>query len=324
MNDTCQWKKVFCDHCNEPRPKCQLQEHVNSCARKPLECPNSCGETVAYEEIENHIKNDCLLTMVSCLYEKMGCTTKLQKKQLDSHLESAVRLHLDLACVKLNATEEKVKKFEETNTKLEHKIEELQRKLEEEGKAQERLTRDHKWQLRDLDRKISKFKEESQPYVWKIEEFSEIFHHAKGPTEREYALESGYFFSGPNGYRLKALLYPDGTNDGKNTHLSVFFCVMRGKYDAVLPWPFQKTVTFTLIDQEIGETHGNNIVCTIDTAHKFDNDAFSRPTWESNSGYGFPEFISHEDLFDGSYIVDDTLFLKIQVGPPSNFGCVWE
>ena len=90
---------------------------------------------------------------------------------------------------------------------------------------------------------------------------------------------------------------------------------MRGKYDAVLPWPFRKAVTFTLIDQQADTTLRENHVETI----KCNNcsKSFARPKSDSNWGYGSPTFISHQELFKGRYIVDDTLFLQVQVGPPS-------
>ena len=34
----------------------------------------------------------------------------------------------------------------------------------------------------------------------------------------------------------------------KKTHLSVFMVLMKGEYDAILRWPFNKKVKFTLID----------------------------------------------------------------------------
>ena len=36
---------------------------------------------------------------------------------------------------------------------------------------------------------------------------------------------------------------------GKNTHFSFFFVIMRGPYDALLPWPFRQKVTLTLLNQ---------------------------------------------------------------------------
>lgn len=35
-----------------------------------------------------------------------------------------------------------------------------------------------------------------------------------------------------------------GDGNGKNTHVSLFFVVMKGDFDALLPWPFQQKVTF--------------------------------------------------------------------------------
>ena len=42
----------------------------------------------------------------------------------------------------------------------------------------------------------------------------------------------------------------DGDRDGKETHLSFFLTLMRGEYDALLPWPFKQTVTLMLLDQD--------------------------------------------------------------------------
>lgn len=37
-------------------------------------------------------------------------------------------------------------------------------------------------------------------------------------------------------------LYLNGDGTGRGTHLSLFFVVMRGKYDALLKWPFSQKV----------------------------------------------------------------------------------
>jgi len=41
-------------------------------------------------------------------------------------------------------------------------------------------------------------------------------------------------------YMSSRLLSGDGS--GKNTHISLFFVVMKGEYDALQTWPFQKKV----------------------------------------------------------------------------------
>ena len=41
---------------------------------------------------------------------------------------------------------------------------------------------------------------------------------------------------------------------GKGTHLSFFFVVMTGPFDALLPWPFKHMVTLAIINQT-GKKH---------------------------------------------------------------------
>ena len=222
-----------------------------------------------------------------------------------------MRLHLDLACVKLNDTQEE---FKETATKLEHKIEELQKQLKEKVDVQTQLRRNLSIKLDRVDREISELKEASPPYMWKIEGFREMLRDTKRGRDTE--IESGIFLSGPNGYKLMALMYPNGAYHGRNTYLSVYVCILRGKFDAVLPWPFRQKVTVTLIDQQANSTLRVNYVNSFSSTEYPNNRAFARPTSDGNCGYGFPTFISHRNLFRRRYIVDDTLFLQIQVGPP--------
>lgn len=49
---------------------------------------------------------------------------------------------------------------------------------------------------------------------------------------------------------MRLELHPNGRNDGLNTHLSIFVRLMKSEYDGILPWPFDKKVTITLIDQQ--------------------------------------------------------------------------
>ena len=213
--------------------------------------------------------------------------------------------------MKLNANQEQ---FKETTRKLESKIEALKKQFEEKFQGF-----DLQMQLATnlgtkRDNEILRLKEESQPFVWKIENFRESLKVAK--RGRNTIIFSGNFFTGPNGYKLALHMYPNGTGDGKNTHISVYLTIHRGKYDAVLPWPFRKTVTFTLIDQEEKLMHRENYVKKL-AYNEQNSDVFARPVTDSNTGRGFPTFISHQELRRRRFIEDDTLFLQVQTGPPS-------
>ncbi|RMX40868.1 hypothetical protein pdam_00025703 [Pocillopora damicornis] len=45
---------------------------------------------------------------------------------------------------------------------------------------------------------------------------------------------------------------------------------------------------------------------------------FARPKTEENMGRGFNNFIPHFKLHSRRYIVDDTLFLQVEISPPPN------
>ena len=111
-------------------------------------------------------------------------------------------------------------------------------------------------------------------------------------------------------------MYPNGIGEGKKTHISVYFNILRSKYDAVLPWPFRKTVTLTLIDQEENLNHRENLVKKF-ACNQQNSDAFNPPVTDCNIANVFPTFISHQELRRRRFIEDDTLFLQVQTGPPS-------
>ena len=105
-------------------------------------------------------------------------------------MESAARRHLGLACVKLNKNQED---FKEKTRKLEAKLETLEQQVKEKWNAlQTQLTTDLSAKL---DREILKLREESQPFLWKITGFSELYDQAKLNRRGQTTLESGLFFS---------------------------------------------------------------------------------------------------------------------------------
>ena len=230
---------------------------------------------------------------------------------MESHLQSAVGLHLDLACVKLNNTEIKLNDTQETTRKLMEKLDTLQRRFEEKFLEDQVNANDHEEKIVMVKSDISDF---SRIIVCKFNDFSEIFRQAK--TNEIQKIESAPFYTESYGYKLKLSINPNGSGSGKNTHLSVFIIVMKGEYDAILPWPFKKKVKFTLIDQQEDPVKRENVTFhfTPDNRPKL----YSRPTKEENTGHGCSKFITHEKLNTRRYLIDDTLFLEVKVYPSSS------
>ena len=84
--------------------------------------------------------------------------------------------------------------------------------------------------------------------LWKITEFSRRRNQAV--SNEQVSFYSPCFYTSRYGYKMCARIYLNGDGMGRGTHISVFFVVMRGQYDALLRWPFRQKVTFMLMDQD--------------------------------------------------------------------------
>ena len=178
---------------------------------------------------------------------------------MESHLESDIKPHLDLACVKL----------------------------------------------------------ETRKFIWKIEHFSEVLRQAK--AEEKMDIDSPPFYTDraeSYGYKLKINVQPNASGSAKNGYLSVYIVIMKGEYDAILPWPFKKKVQFSLIDQQEDPAQRENV--TMHFIPCKNSEIFGRPKNKNNIGWGFLEFVSHKKLYSRRYIVEDTLFLQVEISRASS------
>ena len=101
---------------------------------------------------------------------------------------------------------------------------------------------------------------ETRTFIWKIERFSEVLRQAKAGEKKK--IESIPFYTGRTercGYKLRVWMFPNGDRVSGNAHLCVCIVLMKGEYDTILPWPFKKRVTFTLIDQQGNPVERENV-----------------------------------------------------------------
>ena len=133
------------------------------------------------------------------------------------------------------------------------------------------------------------------------------------------AVYSPAFYTSPKGYKMCIKVYANGEGDGEHTHVSVFAYLMKGENDYYLPWPFTGTVTIELLNQ----LEDNNHYLTFIKFHP-DVDTSQRIVDEerADTGWGFPEYISHSDLGlntakNCQYLKDDRLHFKISVDAES-------
>lgn len=242
-----------------------------------------------------------------------------------SHLQSSTEAHLALACMKLNDTQEQLAvtrvelnkaqiqlidtqtqlsntqtqltNTQETTRDLVKKVEKLQRQMKE------KLTKNQVNET--VESKVMQMKK-ARSFVWKIQNFSEQLRQAK---EGDILKISDPFYTESCGYKMQLLLYPNGAGSGENTHISLYHSVIKGEYDALLTWPFKTAVKFTLIDQQRIFQQNVNF--------SFTHNVTERPKENSPSSLGTHEFVTHEKLKTRRYLVDDTLFLRVVIGPDS-------
>ena len=161
--------------------------------------------------------------------------------------------------------------------------------------------------LADLEEYIrqQEFSSYDGQLLWKITEFARRRNEAV--SGQQVSFYSPCFYTSRYGYKMCARIYLNGDGMGRGTHISVFFVVMRGQYDAILRWPFRQKVTFMLLDQD-------NIEHVIDAFRPDPNSSsFQRPRRETNIASGCPMFCSLTELNNHAYVRDDTMFLKIIV-----------
>lgn len=242
-----------------------------------------------------------------------------------SHLQSSTEAHLALACVKLNNTQEKLantkaeldktqiqlsdtqtqlgntqtqlSNSQETTVKLGKRVDKLERQLKE--KLNEK-------QVNEAVDKVMRTKT-AKRFIWKVENYSEKYRAAKREENRK--ITSDPFYTDSYGYKLQLSLYPNGNKSGKNSHLSLYSYLLEGDYDAILPWPSKITLKITLIDQQPRETRQDNVenFVTLTVAE--------RPKGGSKNCKGFSQFMSHVKLMTKRYLENDTLFLRVDIGP---------
>ena len=122
--------------------------------------------------------------------------------------------------------------------------------------------------------------------------------------KRITSIYSPPFYSGRNGYKMCIRAYLNGDGIGFNTHLSVFFVLMRGEYDPLLKWPFEYKVSLVLVDQDMKQHIVQTFVASPESS------SFQRPRSDMNVASGCPQFAKLSVIDEGNYVRDDVMFLK--------------
>ena len=114
-------------------------------------------------------------------------------------------------------------------------------------------------------------------------------------------------FSDPHiicGYKMRLIVYLNGYDIGKGTHMSVYIHLMRGELDDVLKWPFDRQVDFVLIHQDNQRKYFKF------SLFEAKQTCFQKPVSDSNTRRGYAKYITLEKLHADGFIKNDKLYIQ--------------
>lgn len=147
--------------------------------------------------------------------------------------------------------------------------------------------------------------------LWKIGNVTSLLE--EGKKNKNLSVSSSYIYTGVYGYKLKVVVYPNGIGIGQDKYMSLYVILYKTDYDALLPWPFKNKVKIKLLDLNDSRSRRSHVVETLGNDRA--SSSFMRPINEHNPGWGFPRFVSHDELSRKSYLRENSLFLKIMIQP---------
>ncbi|VUZ52040.1 unnamed protein product [Hymenolepis diminuta] len=283
----CPRRPVVCQFCQEKIEIHDQPAHMETCKRFPIPCPNGCKrKELPREELVVHLERECPLQVNNCPFTEHGCNFRGMKREIRAHLQDENILHVLLL-------RDAVQGF--------HNLLDLQIQA----------VRENQTTVKKLQMKLQRCEAFFEPsFIWRIDGYKEKFDEAQ--QGRKTTLFSSPFYSHRHGYRVCLSICPNGEQRFRGKYLSVFLCICRGEYDALLSWPFSFPITLKLLDQNINPDLRQDHQVTIRPNPIPSNNAYlKRPSSERNQCFGSPRFLELEQLHLRDFVVDNTIFFKI-------------
>ncbi|NXJ65329.1 TRAF2 factor, partial [Rostratula benghalensis] len=337
----CEYALIPCHTgCGHVVMRKKLADHLeNGCVNNVTMC-QKCKRSLSSSEYQNH--STPLINKDGCHFSEVGCSFRGSKEKVKEHEKAAVGAHMLLLLQhikQLKASvcpaaksfiprselnlENKLHVFENIVAVLNKEVETSNLEImafQRQSELDQNTIRGLELKIAELHRCLTQkdaglsslhktllFSEQASydgVFLWKITDVGRKLQDSV--TGRTLSLYSPAFYTAKYGYKVCLRVYLNGDGSGKGTHVSLFFVVMKGDYDALLPWPFRHKVTFMLLDQ-------NNREHIIDAFRPdLTSASFQRPVNDMNIASGCPMFLPLSKLQSPkyAYVKEDTLFLK--------------
>ena len=289
----CPLRPFTCQYCNHKATHQKVtKEHWPVCEKYPLPCPNKCGvKKIERKHLKGHLEQTCPLQVIQCDFSYAGCGAKLQRRLMSAHMKEGMEAHLSLLSLVVPNLQTLVQQQGDLIKQMRDQIKQDRDQIKQQGDQ----IKQQGDQMKQMENRIKQLEKPFPP----VDIIMDDFEQHKKSSEEWY---SPPFYTHLGGYRMCLEIYANREGDGKGTHVSVVVYLMRGEFDDLLKWPFLGDVTIQL--KKTDPPHYQEIFPLNDVPNKY----ICKPTKERNDcGLGYPQYISHADLYAGGYLKDDKL-----------------
>ena len=319
QDEQCKKRPYTCNYCQDYASTFEdvTEIHYPQCGKYPVACPNDCDVyKMERQDVEDHLRDKCPLTLVDCPFNYAGCEAQLPRKDIHEHMKEPIHLTL-LATVTQRLSIENQRLVEE-NQELQQNIQKLKERehqyqesiqkqlitekemisiaLKKEWQEKEQQSQELLHKQRITDDEIRALKEES--HQLKLD-FQQQINTSGWPLEFRVKFSkdrvySPAFYTHPHGYRMCVYVDPEGIGAGAGSHVSISACLMCGRFDDYLNWPFRGAITVQLVNQAVDQYHIEKTIYTDRTARKHDYRVIGSE--RAQSGPEIHRFQSHREL----------------------------
>ena len=284
LQQDCPNRDHVCEHCGEEGTHHNITEiHDPQCHKKVISCTNvACSRSIPREDLKRHLEK-CGHTVIACKYNEIGCEVEMERRNMASH-EQDQTFHLQFALDAVAVIPGVFDTFGEELTAA------LTKGVEELGS--------------DLESALESIFEESAHTLKKNEPltFAVCEYHQKKENDEKCGPS---FYTSPGGYHMSIEVYANGLGNGKGSHVSVYFELLKGKYDSYLNFPFKGKIALFLLNQLEDRNHRSLVIDPADNM-------------QINSSWGYSKFATHSALAhdpakNTQYLKDDRLFFRVLV-----------
>ena len=276
-----------------------LYKHLeNDCPNRDHKC-ELCGEKGTYAHITQVHDVTCEMKIVPC--PNSACAETIQRKNTILHLEECDFSEIPCKYQKIGCGVKMMRTdmpAHEEDDKLH-----LHMALDEVTAMKEEIT--------TMKQQIVTMKQQREVLRNGALLIFELTAFAKKKDEND-GISSPTFYSSPKGYHMRIKVCANGQGAGRGTHISMFVCILKGKYDDINKWPLVGKVTCEILNQLEDKNHYEKIL-EID----------KEKNTVVGSSWGYPETCRHSELAhdpvkNTQYLKDDTLYFRVSVDIPDH------